>query len=222
MKGLYFAFQSDFGKIAEVLPDLLEPAAPFVVGGITYTEKPNSGDSYREAMLGVYARYMGQTGIYPVNFLVNSADTEPKPDNCPEKAVQNITVCRNKNDIRFEKKEDILRGITEYEKEKILDISMKTGKFNNPAAEAIFQKPVQGMVSGIMNLFSQLLFVPDKDEQRRFTCLPANKQFRDGICRIWQPAEIAMRLESGGSIKWGDFPVFGNLGGIYTEYDPEV
>ena len=75
-KGIYFTFRTEMDAIAQVLPDPLEPAFPLVSGYIVEINKPAFAQPYREAMLGVYAKYKGQIGLYPTTFLLSGPGAE--------------------------------------------------------------------------------------------------------------------------------------------------
>ena len=45
-------------------------------GYIVYIDKPGFTTAYREAMLGVYVKYKGNVGMYPVTFLLSGSGIE--------------------------------------------------------------------------------------------------------------------------------------------------
>lgn len=221
-KGIYFTFRSDFGAIAQVLPKPLEPAFPLVSGYIVEINKPAFAKPYKEAMLGVYAKYKGQIGMFPVMFLLSGPGAEMATVGGRERFGLPKKMCESENCIRIEKNGDCMRGIVERNGVRLLDVSIKSGAYNNPGTGAIYGNPEPGKISGGMSFYAQPVMEPDGSGYDVFKKVNLYTNIAEYTYRVWNPGEITVRLQSSEDDVWGHFPVIENMGGAYSENDIEM
>lgn len=218
-KGIYFTFMSDFGKIAEVLPAPLEPAFPMVSGYIVTIDDPAFTAPYQEAMLGVYAKYNGQIGMFPVSFLLSGPGAEmatlPGRERfgLPKKMCEEITLERNGN---------VIRGMAKRKGIVLVDVSIKLGQYNSPVAEAFYGANIPGQKAGGNSFYAQPIIEPDGTGFDKFTGVNLYSNVAEYDYRVWDPGEVTVRLQSSEDDAWGHFPVFENIGGAYSENDLEM
>lgn len=218
-KGIYFTFMSDMGKIAEVLPAPLEPAFPLVSGYIVYIDKPAFTDAYREAMLGVYAKYNGQIGMFPVSFLLSGPGAEMAVLPGRERFGLPKKMCEREDCIRLERNGDVIRGVAERKGVTLLDVSIKLGKYNNPGAGAVYAGNAAGQKAGGGSFYCAPVLEPDGSGFDKFSHVNLYSNVAEYTYRVWEPGEATVRLQSSTDDAWGHFPVFENMGGAYSEND---
>lgn len=218
-KGIYFTFMSDMGKIAEVLPAPLEPAFPMVSGYIVYIDQPAFTAPYREAMLGVYAKYNGQIGMFPVCFLLSGPGAEMATLPGRERFGLPKKMCEREDCIRIERNGNVLRGVAERKGVTLLDVSIKLGQYNNPGAAAFYAGNIPGQKSGGGSFYCQPVIEPDGSGFDEFSHVNLYSNVAEYTYRVWDPGEVTVRLQSSADDAWGHFPVFENMGGAYSEND---
>ena len=221
-KGIYFTFMSDMAKIAEVLPPPLEPAFPLVSGYIVYIDKPGFTTAYREAMLGVYVKYKGNVGMYPVTFLLSGPGTEMATYPGRERFGLPKKMCEREDCIRIERNGDIVRGIVERKGVRLLDVSLKIGEYNNPGTGPIYSNPEPGKKAGGVSYYLRPVTEPDESGIGRFAYVDLYSNVAEYTYKTWEPGRVTVRLQSSKDDAWGHFPVFENMGGAYSENDLEM
>lgn len=222
MKGINFTFMSDMAKIAEVLPPPLEPAFPLVSGYIVYIDKPGFADPYREAMLGVYVKYKGNVGMYPVTFLLSGDGTEMATFPGRERFGLPKKMCEREDCIRIERNGDVVRGIAERKGVRLLDVSLKIGEYNNPSTGSIYSDPEPGKKTGGVSYYLRPVTEPDKNGIGCFSYVDLYSNVAEYTYKNWEPGRVTVRLQSSKDDAWGHFPVFENIGGAYNECDLEM
>lgn len=218
-KGLYFTFRSDLGAISQVLPAPLEPAFPLVSGYVVEINKPAFCQPYKEAMIGVYANYNGQIGLFPVSFMLCGQGAEMatlggrERFGLPKKMCDDICITREEGRARA----TVTRGGVQ-----LLDVSIKLGKYNNPMAGMCYQGNAPGAKSGGMSFYAQPVIVPDGSGYDVFQQVNLYTNIAEYTYRTWEQGEVTVRLQSSANDAWGHFPVFENMGGAFSENDIEM
>lgn len=218
-KGIYFTFQSDMGKIADLLPEPLEPAFPLVSGYIVYVDEPAFAQPYREAMLGVYAKYNGTIGMYPAAFLLSGDGAEMATLGGRERFGLPKKMCEREDCIKIERDGDVLRGTAVRKGVTLLDVSIKLGKYNDPGTGMIYNNPTPGAVLGGMSFYFNAAIEPDGTGNDAFARVNMYTNVAEYTYRVWEPGEVTVRLQSSIDDPWGELPVFANMGGAYSEND---
>ena len=218
-KGLYFTFRSDLGAISQVLPAPLEPAFPLVSGYVVEINKPAFCQPYKEAMIGVYANYNGQIGLFPVSFMLCGQGAEMatlggrERFGLPKKMCDDICITREEGRARA----TVTRGGVQ-----LLDVSIKLGKYNNPMAGMCYQGNAPGAKSGGMSFYAQPVIAPDGSGYDVFQQVNLYTNIAEYTYRTWEQGEVTVRLQSSANDAWGHFPVFENMGGAFSENDIEM
>lgn len=221
-KGIYFTFMSDMGKISEVLPAPLEPAFPMVSGYIVYIDDPKFTEPYREAMIGVYAKYNGQIGMFPTAFLLSGPGAEMATLPGRERFGLPKKMCEREDCIRIERTGDSLRGIAERKGVRLLDVSIKLGNYNSPAAVNFYGANIPGQKAGGSSFYCAPVIEPDGNGFDKFSAVNLYSNVAEYDYKTWEPGEVTVRLQSSKDDAWGHFPVFENIGGAYSENDLEM
>lgn len=221
-RGIYFTFRTDFGAISQVLPAPLEPAFPFVSGYIVEINKPAFAKPYREAMIGVYANYNGQIGLFPVSFLLSGPGAEMATLGGRERFGLPKKLCESEDCIRIERDGDRARGIVCRNGVTLLDVSIKIGQYNNPAAAMLYAGNEAGNKSGGMSFYAQPVIAPDGSGFDVFKQVNLYTNIAEYTYRTWEQGEVTVRLQSSENDAWGHFPVFENMGGAFSENDIEM
>lgn len=220
--GIYFTFKSDFGAIADVLPAPLEPAFPFVSGYVVEINDPAFAKPYREAMIGVYASYNGNVGLFPVSFLLSGPGAEMATLGGRERFGLPKKMCDNEDDIQIIKEDGRARAIVKRKGVTLLDVSVKLGKYNDPVAGMLYAGNEAGKKSGGMSYYAKPVIEPDGSGLDVFKQINLYTNIAEYQYRVWEPGEATVRLASSVDDAWGHFPVFGNVGGAYSENDIEM
>ena len=127
-KGLYFTFRSDLGAISQVLPAPLEPAFPLVSGYVVEINKPAFCEPYKEAMIGVYANYNGQIGLFPVSFMLCGPGAQMATLGGRERFGLPKKMCENDDCIQIIREEGRARATVTRGGVQLLDVSIKLGQ----------------------------------------------------------------------------------------------
>ena len=218
-KGLYFTFRSDLGAISQVLPAPLEPAFPLVSGYVVEISKPAFCQPYKEAMIGVYANYNGQIGLFPVSFMLCGPGAEMATLGGRERFGLPKKMC---DDICIEREEGRARATVTRGGVQLLDVSIKLGKYNNPMAGMCYQGNAPGAKSGGMSFYAQPVIAPDGSGYDVFQQVNLYTNIAEYTYRTWEQGEVTVRLQSSANDAWGHFPVFENMGGAFSENDIEM
>ena len=220
--GIYFTFMSDMSAISEVLPAPLEPAFPLVSGYVIDICKPAFCDSYREAMLGVYANYKGTIGIFPVAFALSGPGAETATLGGRERYGLPKKMCANLDDIQIIREERRARGTVTRGGVCLLDVSIKFGHYNNPGTGPVYSDPAPGKKTGGMSFYAQPVIAPDGSGMDVFKQVNLYTNIAEYTYRSWEPGEVTVRLQSSENDPWGHFPVFENMGGAWSDNDLEM
>ena len=218
-KGIYFTFRSDLALISQVLPAPLEPAFPLVSGYVVEINKPAFCQPYKEAMIGVYANYNGQIGLFPVSFMLCGPGSEMATLGGRERFGLPKKLCDN---ITIEKEEGRARATVSRGGVTLLDVSIKLGQYNNLMAGMFYQGNEPCKKSGGMSFYAQPVIAPDGSGYDTFKQVNLYTNIAEYTYRTWEPGEVTVRLQSSENDAWGHFPVFENMGGAFSENDIEM
>lgn len=221
-RGIYFTFMTDMGVISKVLPTPLAPAFPLVSGYIVEINKPAFAAPYREAMIGVYANYNGQVGMFPVAFLLSGPGSEMATIGGRERFGLPKKMCESEDCIRIERDANRARGIATRGGVTLLDVSIKLGQYNNPGTGPIYSDPEPGKVAGGMSFYAQPVIAPDGSGMDVFKQVNLYTNIAEYTYKTWEPGEVTVRLQSSENDAWGHFPVLENMGGAYSINDIEM
>ena len=203
--GIYFTFRSDFSAITQVLPEPLEPAFPLVSGYVVDIKNPAFAKPYKEAMLGVYAKYKGNIGMFPVTFLLSGPGVEMATYGGRERFGLPKKICETNECIRIEREDDRARAVVERGGIRLLDVSIKMGKYNNPGTGEIYNNPEAGKVSGGTSFYAQPVAEPDGSGFDVFKKINLYTNIAEYTYRVWKPGEVTVRLQSSENDIWGHF-----------------
>jgi hypothetical protein len=220
--GIYFTFKSDMGAISQVLPAPLEPAFPFVSGYVVEINKPAFAAPYKEAMIGVYASYNGQIGLFPTAFLLCGPGAEMATLGGRERFGLPKKMCESDDCIKIVREDGRARATASRGGVTLVDVSIKLGQYNNPVAGMMYSGNEAGKKSGGMSYYAKPVIEPDGSGFDVFKQVNLYTNIAEYEYRSWDPGEVTVRLQSSEDDAWGHFPVFENLGGAYSENDIEM
>lgn len=221
-KCLNFTFGSDFAEIAKVLPPALEPAFPMVSGYIVYIDNPAFTEPYREAMLGIYVKYNGQIGLYPMMFLLSGPGAEMATLPGRERFGLAKKLCESEDCITLERDGNTVRGIAKRKGVTLLDVSLNIGEYNSPVAANFYAGAAPGAKSGGMSYYLQPVIEPDGQGKDHFAYVNLYSNTAEYTYKTFEPGRVSVRVQSSENDAWGQFPVIENIGGAYTENDLEM
>lgn len=221
-EGIYFTFRSDFGAIARILPEPLEPAFPLVSGYVVEINKPAFAKPYKEAMIGVYVKYHGQIGMYPVSFLLSGEGAEMATLGGRERFGLPKKMCETKDCIQLERDDQRARAIVKRGGVTLLDVSLKLGHYNNEGTGEVYGKPEPGKVSGGLSYYAQPVTEPDGSGFDVFKKINLYTNVAEYTYQTWEPGEVSIRMQSSENDAWGYFPVIENMGGAFSKNDIEM
>lgn len=220
--GIYFTFQSDLAAIAATLPAPLEPAFPLVSGYVVEIKKPAFCPRYREAMLGVYANYKGTIGMFPVAFLLSGPGAEMATLGGRERYGLPKKLCANEDDISIVREEGRARATARRGDVTLLDVSIKFGSYNDQMCANVYSGNAAGAKAGGTAFYAQPIIGPGDSGLVEFKGVNLYANETEYTYRTWDAGEVTVRLQSSEDDAWGDFPVFANLGGAWSDNDIEM
>lgn len=221
-KAVMFTFASSLEAVSAVLPAPLEAAFPLVSGYVVEIDKPTFSAPYREAMLGVYAKYSDTVGMFPVAFLLSGPGAEMATLPGRERFGLPKKMCESLDCIKIERDGAVMHASAARGGVTLLDVELRLGEYNAPDAEGIYGNPRPGDVSGGMSFYAQPVIEPDGGGFDRFSKVNLYTNVAEYTYRAWKPGAVSVRLESSANDPWGHFPVIAPIGGAYTENDLEM
>lgn len=216
-EGVYLAYLTDPAAIARILPPPLKPfPMPIVTLSVCHIKEPTFADDYYEAILGVYALYGQQKGLYTISLILggNGAEmaTQCGRDNSgiPKKLGGEFVMRRNGDDVSVQ----VTRRGTE-----LINITMKLGEYNNPMTHVLYLMPGAGkktMGGGFYYMFDNL---PDEESVCHFTngCLISNHC--EYTYHSWEPGHVQVALRSSVDDPWAELPINSVIGGAWANND---
>lgn len=201
--------------IRDILPAPLEPfALPVVTFSACHIQEPTFSDNYYEAILGVYATYKGQLGLYPISLLLGGPGAEMATqlgrDNSaiPKKLDAEIMIRRDENHVTV----NLARRGAE-----IANVKMRLGEYNHPLTHMLYQSPSAGAQTAGNGYYFHFDCQPDQDGKFTFTngCLIRNTCVYD--YKSWEPGFVEkLELKSSIDDPWGCLPINTIVGGGYA------
>lgn len=215
-EGIYFSFMSDMDAVANVVPPQLKPAMPIVSGYIVEIRKPAFAKPYREAMLGVYVEYNGTVGMYPIAFLLEGEGTEMAMLPGREQFGLPKKSCGSEGCIRIERDGDTLHGYAERRGTRLMDVSIRLGKYNDETCGRLYFDPEPRKHTGGTSFYYTYAIEPDENGELVFSRMNLLVNELEYNYESWLPGEVSVKLESSVDDPWGELPVLENLGGALS------
>ena len=105
-EGVYMAYLTDPEAISKILPPPLKPfSMPVVTLSVCHINNPTFSDDYYEAILGVYAMYGKNLGLYPISLVLGGPGAEMAVQcgrnngSIPKKLGAEFVIRRNGNNV---------------------------------------------------------------------------------------------------------------------------
>ncbi len=214
-EGVYLAYLTDPQAIRKILPAPLEPfALPVVTLSACHIQEPSFADPYYEAILGVYATYKGQVGLYPISLLLGGPGAEMATqlgrDNSaiPKKLGAEILIRRDDKYVTV----NLARRGAEIAK-----VKMRLGEYNHPLTHMLYQSPSAGAQTAGSGYYFHFDYLPGQDGKFSFSngCLIRNTCVYD--YKSWEPGFVEqLELQSSIDDPWGCLPINTIVGGGYA------
>ncbi len=214
-QGVYLAFLTRPEAIKEILPSPLEPfAIPVATLSVCHVNDPTFADNYYEAILGIYASYKGQLGLYPVSLLLGGEGQEM----ATQLGRDNSAIPKKMNAEFFIRREGdkVKVGVTRRGAQ-IIDLKLKIGEYNHPLTHILYQSPAHGKTTSGSGYYFRFERLPGEDGKFTFKNTGLMKNFCEYEYKSWEPAFVEeLRLNSSFDDPWGCLPVSSIIGGAYA------
>lgn len=214
-EGLYVAYLTDPAAIRRVLPPVLKPfAMPVVTVSVCHVKNPSFADDYYEAILGVYATYGTQLGLYPLGLVLGGPGSEMAcfagRDNAsmPKKTGAEFVIRREGGSVTV--------GVTRRGTQ-LVDATLQLGEYNCPLAHAIYQAPAAGKQVYGGGFYCHFDRIPDENGIPHFVHAGLLTNLVEYNYKTWEPGFAALSLHSSTDDPWGELPVHTIIGGAYSE-----
>lgn len=213
-EGLYLCFLTDPAVIARLLPPPLKPfSMPVVTLSIAHIHNPSFADDYYEAILGVYAMYGKELGLYPLSLVLGGPGAEMAVqlgrDNgsIPKKMGAEFVIRQTGNTITASVTR---RGV------QLIEAKLELGETNSPLTGAMYQFPEPGKQTYGGGFYFHFDREPDKEGVSHFT----NGALLQNLCeytyKSWEPGFASLKLRSSIDDPWGEVPINTIVGGAYS------
>lgn len=214
-EGIYISYLTDPAAIARILPPPLKPfSMPVVTLSICHVNNPSFADDYYEAILGVYAMYGKNLGLYPVGLVLGGSGAEMAVqcgrDNgsIPKKLGAEFVLRRNGDTVTA----SVTRRGTQ-----LIEASMKLGEYNSPLTAALYQAPAPGKQVLGGGFYFHFDRQPDENGVSHF----GNGALLGNLCeynyQTWEPGFVSMNLKSSVDDPWAELPINTIVGGAYSK-----
>ncbi len=213
-EGLYLCFLTDPAVIARLLPPPLKPfSMPVVTLSIAHIHNPSFADDYYEAILGVYAMYGKELGLYPLSLVLGGPGAEMAVqlgrDNgsIPKKMGAEFVIRQTGNTVMASVTR---RGV------QLIEAKLELGETNSPLTGAMYQFPEAGKQTYGGGFYFHFDREPDKEGVSHFT----NGALLQNLCeytyKSWEPGFASLKLHSSIDDPWGEVPINTIVGGAYS------
>lgn len=213
-EGLYMAYLTDPEAIKRILPPPLKPfAMPVVTLSVCHINNPSFADDYYEAILGVYAMYGKNLGLYPISLVLGGPGAEMAVqcgrDNgsIPKKLDAEFVIRRNENKVTA----SVTRRGTQ-----LIDMTMELGEYNSPLTAALYQAPEAGKKTFGGGFYFHIDRVPDKEGVSHFTNGALLMNQCEYNYKSWEPGFTSLELKSSIDDPWAELPIRTIVGGAYS------
>ena len=215
-EGVYMLYATDPAKIREILPAPLEPyALPLVYVSANHINEPTFADNYYESILGVYATYKGQLGLYCISLVLGGQGAEMATAlgrdvlSIPKKVDAEFVI--RKNDETGKVDVSVSRRGTQ-----LIDMKLRLGEYNHPMTHLIFQAPSAGKETKGFGYYFHFDQMPDENGGSKFST-----SLTKVLCQYeytgWIPAFVEdFKLKSSVDDPWADLPVETIIGAGYS------
>ena len=215
-EGLFCAWQTDMEAIERVLPAPLTPIMPIIELYCVNVYNPNFSTPYREAALIIPCFYDGHIGLYPVSFMLTGTDNAVFVGRdqlgMPKKRADSIKLYRHGDHVHT----DIVRM-----GEKIFDLDMQIGPYNNQQVEQLFGDHTEmPLVVDGMDYFFKFDIGQDPNARIFVNNVRLLSYHGTMTYRKWEDCTMTKcELGESDSDPWAMFPVREMLGGGWTTLD---
>lgn len=215
-EGVYLAYLTDPKAIRKILPAPLEPfPVPVVTLSACHIKKPTFADNYYETILGVFATYKGQPGLYTLSLLLGGPGAEMATqlgrDNSaiPKKLGAEFA-------IRRDEKGYVTVKVSRLGAE-IINLKMKLGEYNSPMTHMLYQAPASGKQTGGSGYYFNFERQPDENGVFTFANASLIRNFVTYTYESWEPGFVEeLALNSSLDDPWGCLPINTIIGGAYS------
>ncbi len=214
-EGLYMAYLTDPAAIARLLPPPLVPfSMPVVTLSVCHIKNPTFADDYYEAILGVYATYGKNLGLYPLGLVLGGPGAEMAVqcgrDNgsIPKKMGAEFVIRRNGNTVTA--------GVTRRGTQ-LVEATMELGEYNSPLTHMLYQAPGAGKKTFGGGFYYHFDREPDENGISHFR----NGALLMNQCEYnyesWEPGCVSLNLKSSIDDPWAELPINTIIGGAYSK-----
>lgn len=214
-EGVYLSYLTDPEGIRRILPPPLQPfSMPVVTLSICHVKQPSFADEYYEAILGVYATYGQNLGLYTVGLVLGGQGAEMAVqcgrDNgsIPKKLGAEFVIRKNGDKIAA----TVTRRGTQ-----LVDLQMELGEYNSPLAGALYQFPAAGKKTFGGGFYFHFDRIPDENGISNFTNGALLMNQCEYQYHVWTPGAAEVKLQSSIDDPWAELPVRTVIGGGYSQ-----
>ncbi|MBQ3292053.1 MAG: acetoacetate decarboxylase family protein [Mogibacterium sp.] len=218
-EGIYMLYSTDPAAIRRILPAPLEPySLPLVYLSANHINEPTFADNYYESILGVYATYKGQLGLYCISLVLGGQGAE-----MATALGRDVLSIPKKVDAEFViRKDDAAGKVTvgvSRRGTQLIDMTLRLGEYNHPMTHLIFQAPSAGRQTQGYGYYMHFDQMPDAEGGFKF-----NTALTKVLCKYdykgWIPAFVEdLKLKSSVDDPWAELPVETIIGAGYSQND---
>ncbi|WP_099336104.1 oxidoreductase [Clostridium cadaveris] len=213
-EGVYMAYLTDPEAISKILPPPLKPfSMPVVTLSVCHINNPTFSDDYYEAILGVYAMYGKNLGLYPISLVLGGPGAEMAVqcgrDNgsIPKKLGAEFVIRRNGNNVNV--------GVTRRGTQ-LVDMTMELGEYNSPLTSVLYQSPAPGKKTYGGGFYFHLDRIPNKEGVSNFKNAALLMNQCEYNYKSWEPGLVSLELKSSIDDPWAELPIRTIIGGAYS------
>jgi len=214
-EGLYISYLTDPSAILNILPPPLKPfSLPVVTVSICHIQNPSFADDYYEAILGVYATYKNQLGLYTIGLVLGGQGAEMAVqcgrDNgsIPKKLGAEFVIRRNGDQVCA----SVTRRGTQ-----LVDVNMTLGEYNSSLTAPLYQFPGAGKQTFGGGFYFHFNRIPDENGVSHFVDGALLMNQCEYNYSAWEPGTVAMEVNSSIDDPWGELPIRTMIGGAYSK-----
>lgn len=214
-EGIYFAWQTDLQILKKVVPPLLEPSGPYVMGFVCFINDTDFWKEYNEACLFIPVKYKGHDFAYFLSMLIAGNNDMPifmgrEAGGFPKKNAGELTLFRSGNCMKASVKRNGIR---------LFEAEAEIGNFNHPDADLIFGGYQPGAeVSGYnANFKYDLDYQGDRAGFIRVRLVAAEAV--NNFHSVEKASITKLTLTPSQDDPWSELKVFQPLGAVYYKSD---
>lgn len=213
-EGVYMAYLTDPEAISKILPPPLKPfSMPVVTLSVCHINNPTFSDDYYEAILGVYAMYGKNLGLYPISLVLGGPGAEMAVQcgrnngSIPKKLGAEFVIRRNGNNVNV--------GVTRRGTQ-LVDMTMELGEYNSPLTSVLYQSPAPGKKTYGGGFYFHLDRIPNKERVSNFKNAALLMNQCEYNYKSWEPGLVSLELKSSIDDPWAELPIRTIIGGAYS------